>query len=302
MAVICSDIFELLKAFVNDEDIAISEKDLQKYADSFRIRIYYKKYMQAVNMPLAKIIVNYQNFVYNIARTLKGTRLTAEEKGRLELAFKIEVGSTNADGDLWDKFKEVLKIVPDKDKKYCVITFLVCLFGSWNYNNYLDRMDKMNERQVVISTIDKLEKYNHSIANIIQKTDRKNLKYLADFGDKVEYQGVEYTPEELRQIRDIKYPKKGKEDKIETITGLYRITDINIEKSIITAVSDDEKSILRMAYSDEFKAKINEYSQKFESAIRDGSKRFYIKAIQAGANKVYLIEITDKIELQNKRG
>ena len=115
------------------------------------------------------------------------------------------------------------------------------------------------------------------LANIYNKTEKNILNELPEIDDSVTYQGTTYSADDLKKIKDAKYPKTKHEKELKSLKGNFTVTQINIKKHYIY-IEDENEEPQKILYNDDLVDNMQGFKDKFKKAIDDEGKVFYIKA------------------------
>ena len=276
--------YKVLEEFVKNEPINLDA--VLDNADIFKLCLHYNKYPQSVNLPAAKIIVNTQVLVYRIGALLKYDttdirRLTKAEKEQLEIPFEVINGSTEISADMIEQVKGIMDMIPDAQRVYVAISLIIAFFGYMSYRRYLDYKEKHDvetERTKLFGqAIDKLGQANTRLAGLVTDYEKDNLSCLAEVDEEVEYQGVKYTSEEIRNIKRFRFPRKSIEiPEARRLEGNYRVISINLEQKFINIKNGDD--VERVYYAEDLLNVMQNFKAQFKDAIDNEGKIFYIEA------------------------
>lgn len=268
--IIARNIEELLICYIKDNDFDINNI-LNSYSNLFCCQIKYDKYSQSVTGAAAKVICEYQKFVYKIAsyakeKDGKSPRLTNAEKKELEVVFEVKKGSSELFADF---------------TKQCIV-FVLSICMAYCFNLYLKHVEAIYDKKIIEEAIDKLSKTDDKLTDILETTQKVFLESIADIDNSVEYQGIEYTQDDLKEIIKEKYHNKPVDKQIKTIEGIFVVTQINIKKHYI--IIENNNDIQRILYADDLVSSMQQFKKHFKQAIDDEGKQFYIKAVYVVQN------------------
>lgn len=272
---------QLLTNFLVDKPIDV-QQILNDHPEWFDCHIKYKKYDQSINGPVAKLICNYQDTLYKVASFLKyGKRdvrcLSKEERKTLEIVFEVRKGSS----DLWAKIckqiREILNMVPEKQRATILIVLILALTCGYSLKQYLNHEERMTEINLVNNAMNKVSETNKDLVELANESRKNLINILPTIDDEVEFQGENYTQEDFKTIRKTLYPRKPTEKRVETISGDYKVIEINIKKHYVS-IENQNGETTRILYSDDLVSNMEDFRTRFKQAIDDEGKIFHIKA------------------------
>lgn len=284
--IIARNIEKLLICYIKDNDFDINNI-LNSYSNLFCCQIKYDKYSQSVTGAAAKVICEYQKFVYKIAsyakeKDGKSPRLTNAEKKELEVVFEVKKGSSELFADFTKQLAEILQKIPKKYVTSVCIVFVLSICMAYCFNLYLKHVEAIYDKKIIEEAIDKLSKTDDKLTDILETTQKVFLESIADIDNSVEYQGIEYTQDDLKEIIKEKYHNKPVNKQIKTIEGIFVVTQINIKKHYI--IIENNNDIQRILYADDLVSSMQQFKKHFKQAIDDEGKQFYIKAVYVVQN------------------
>lgn len=284
---VAQNIDNILKDYIDSDKFNI-DFILNNYPQLFNCQIRYTNYNQSVTGSAAKLICEYQNFIYKMAAYAKdkngdARKLTNKEKKELEVVFEVRKGSTELITDVTKQFKEILDMIPEEYRACVFIVFMLLVFFTYNYNKHLKHKETMRDKDFVQDAMNKLSQKDDKLIEILEQTDKAILDTISNIDDTVEYQGEQYTKEDLKELRKIKYPRKSIPKKVEAIEGNFIVTQINIKRHYIMIENNEE--VQKILYADDLIANMQDFKTRFKQAIDDEGKIFYIKASRVVQNK-----------------
>lgn len=279
--VVATNIENILQDFLDDKNLNISEI-IKDNPQLFKCRIKYEKYNQSVTGPVAKIICEYQSFVYQMASYLKYGKkdircLLKEEKEQLEVVFAVKKGSSDLFGDFYEQAMEVLNMIPEDQRGIVLIVFIIFFFGYKAYSKYSDNKKEQKEKELIENAMDKIASKDDGLIEILKNTEKNLLNTLPDIDSSIEYQGEIYTSEDFKKIKNAKYPRIKSEKKLASLEGNFVVTQINIKKHYIL-IEDENEEPKKILYNDDLVAGMQGFKDKFKEAIDEEGKVFYIRA------------------------
>lgn len=301
--------YEILNEFINDKILDI--ENILENENLFTIRLYYTLYNSAITAPIAKIIFNSQNFVYKLGALLKYEtidvrKLTKEEKQLLEIPFFITGGSTNIVGMFLKQIKGLIKMIPEEKRPIVVIAFIICFVFVVCFTEYMNHLDKQidsktiqMQNKIIDKAMDKLSENHKDIARIIEEYHKEILSSLETIDTNITYNGNEYTPQEIKDIKKMRFPKKVKLPiQVNTIKGQFRVTAINLEDKYIV-IKKDNNEVETVYYADDLVSAIEDFKIRFKEAIDNEGQFFYIEAsciVKNGNKQALMLNIMKTID------
>lgn len=270
----------VLQNFIKNNNLDI-ELLLQE-TDLFKINICYEKYKAAINKPTAQIIINYQDLIYKIGTYLKYNstdirRLTNEERETLEIPFKVVDGCSDIYTDLSKQLKKVLGMIPENQRIWAVLAFLIAIAGPWCYHEYLEYSQQQTESKILDNAINKLEESNKMLADIIKNYEKDTLTNLKEIDTEIKFQGNKFTSEDIQKIQRLRFPRQHHEKSAKILEGHFMVTQINIKQHYII-IENNENKVEKILYADDLISCMQDFKNQFKQAIDNEGKMFKIKA------------------------
>jgi len=280
---------------------------LERYSEEeFTLNFKIKKYDSAINAPTAKLIIDFQNSIYRIAalslhETTNISKLSKADKLKLEIPFQISEGSTYGDVvDLLKKSKELLKMIPEKQRALVLVSIAGLIVGYLSWAAYLEYDEKTQGYEVVEKAIDKLAEANKEMADIIRDTEKKTLKNLSEMDDEVEFQGETFTPDELKEIKKKKFPRK-QEKEIQTLKGNFIISRIDLKSNYLVVEEYLSDATHKIYYdTEDMLSYMQSLREQLHKAIDDETRVFSIEAVMVKKNGKIDTLVLRKIEEKEK--
>lgn len=214
-------IIDILQKYINnDAELQNIVDKIDEYNLDFSIK--YEKYDSAINIHIAKLIIDYQKIIYKIAALcrhgISNSRiLTQEEKDCLEMAFVVTSGCTNVLEKFGKFLKRILPMFSEKQRGYVAVALVLIFFSYLSFSKYLDYKEKIKAFDTIIElqslAINKLSEDNKNLAQLVSNAEKESLNTLSKVDSKVQINNHEFTREELKEIRNKKFHKKANEKK-----------------------------------------------------------------------------------------
>ena len=215
-------IIDILQKYI-DSDIELQNivNKIDEYNLDFSIK--YEKYDSAINIHIAKLIVDYQETIYKIASLCRYGKpnsriLTQDEKDCLEMAFVVSSGCTNIIEKFGKFLERILPMFSEKQRGYVAVALVLIFFSYLSFSKYLDYKEKTKVfdtiTQLQSQAMDKLSKDNKNLAQLVANAEKESLNTLSKVDSKVQINNQEFTREELREVRNKKFPRKANEKSV----------------------------------------------------------------------------------------
>lgn len=267
--------------FIEDKYIDVDDF-ISENPNLFHCQIYYKKYNQSVNGAAAKVIYEYQKFIYNLASYVtfgkKDARcLTKENKQKLEVVFSVNSGSSDLRTDFINQVKGVLNMIPESQRAKVFIACILFFFSYLGYSKYIDYQKNRDDNSLMERVAEKLATKDAQLLEIIKNSEKPILNTLPEIDETLVYQGTSYDSEDFKKIKNAKYPRIRSEKKLASLEGNFVVTQINIKKHYIL-IEDENEEPKKILYNDDLVAGMQGFKDKFKEAIDEEGKVFYIRA------------------------
>lgn len=281
-------IIDILQKYI-DSDIELQNivNKIDEYNLDFSIK--YEKYDSAINIHIAKLIVDYQETIYKIASLCRYGKpnsriLTQDEKDCLEMAFVVSSGCTNIIEKFGKFLERILPMFSEKQRGYVAVALVLIFFSYLSFSKYLDYKEKTKVfdtiTQLQSQAMDKLSKDNKNLAQLVANAEKESLNTLSKVDSKVQINNQEFTREELREVRNKKFPRKANEKSVSTKKGIYKINDIKLSDGSIV-VENNEEGRLTILYDTEDDSLLNyitDIKEHLKKAVDNENELFEITA------------------------
>ncbi|MCH9852062.1 MAG: hypothetical protein K0U45_01000 [Alphaproteobacteria bacterium] len=330
------NVVEILQAFLDDKmDNPLSL--LEKFGDDdFYFQIKFDKYEQSINAPVAQVIIDFQFAIYRIAALCMCghadiRKLSAANKSKLEIPFKISNGSTITETkDLAKVFKGLLKMIPEKDRKHTLIVVLAMVFSFWGFSNYSqNRFELERERLKLESEVEmemlelekeklrikekeniyrdalsKIKSENQPLSEIYENHNEEQLSNFINIDEKIEINGDSFSKAELKEIKKEVSKRSKTSESTDTesyfVEGDYYIIHVNIKESMLTIENIKDGTLVIASYGkNNVFTDIQEQNKNIHSAFDNKAKIFKIKFNVTENGKTVNREIIDITDTSN---
>jgi len=282
------DVVDILRKYVNDDDTLnpILDKISERHLD---FSIKYDKYDSAINIHIARLIVDYQETIYRIvALFLYGkpncNLLCQDEKDKLELAFTVTSGCTNIFEKIGKFLERILPMIPEKQRGIVAVAIVLIFFGYMSFSKFLDYKESVKSIETISNlqsaAIEKMSENNKDLVKIITDNEKENLSTLSKIDNKVQINEQEYTSEELKEIKNKKFPRKKDEKSVSTMRGVFHISNIKLADGSIVVENENEGkiTILYDVEDDNLLSYISNIKEHLKKAVDNEKKLFEISA------------------------
>lgn len=316
-------ILSVLSKYIKDEDFDVLSILNDFKEDELVFKFKYAKYKSCINAPAARIIINLQDAIYKlVAKELKGKPdiriLTKEEREALEIPFRISEGSTIEEmSKLVTNLKDIIKMIPEKQKVPFFITVILIICASWMYASYCSKEiaeieyrkeeikasvikdDNDKRAEIIKAAIAKLGQKDPILVKIVNETDEQIIANLSEVDEKVEIQGQVFTTQELKLIKKNKYPKnKVSKTEITSIKGNYKIIAVDLKNNYLTVegIGNNDDITMRIYYErNTLLSYMQNLKEQLKNAIDDENNIFFIEASIVKQNRKTEIRILNTI-------
>lgn len=170
----------------------------------------------------------------------------------------------------------------EKQRGYVAVALVLIFFSYLSFSKYLDYKEKTKAFDTIIElqslAINKLSEDNKNLAQLVSNAEKENLNTLSKVDSKVQINSHEFTREELREVRNKKFPKKANEKSVSTKKGIYKINDIKLSDGSIVVENNEEGklTILYDTEDDNLLNYITEIKEHLKKAVDNQNKLFEI--------------------------
>ncbi len=200
---------------------------------TMRIKIHGASFDSSITGEVARSLWELQQGLYRAAATIiyhqpNIKRLSAAERKRLTLSFRIEDGCTELFANIKDAALELakgFKTMESKDKKTVLLTLIVCCLVGWSMTEVCDVLEKRDEKS---ADLEKSKAMLEPVNNAIQLASKGIAKASKD-ADEVNFGPQKFTKEDIERLNS----KTRSSASTETETGTYRVTGVHAEGGVL---------------------------------------------------------------------
>ena len=283
-----TDVIDILRKYINNDSELesiigrISEQNLD-------FSIIYEKYDSAINIHIARLVIDYQETIYRIAALFlydkpRAGLLSKDEKDRLELAFTVSSGCTNIFEKIGKFLERILPMIPEKQRGMFAVAIILIFFGYMSFTKFLDYKESTKSVETIANlqttAIEKMAETNKDLVKIILNAEKENINTLSKVDATVQINEQEYTSEQLQEIKSKKFPRKTDEKTVSTMKGIFHISNIKLADGSIVVENEKEGkiTILYDTADDNLLNYISDIKSHLKKAVDNEKKLFEISA------------------------